>query len=70
MKKYFTVFINGDPFNCDSSISLFELLRYLNVNIDNVIIEYNNIIVHKTQFNDLYFKSNDFIEIISVVGGG
>nr|YP_010619945.1 thiamin biosynthesis protein S [Symphyocladia marchantioides]WAX03958.1 thiamin biosynthesis protein S [Symphyocladia marchantioides] len=70
MKNYFTIFINGDPFNCHCSMSLSHILQYLDININNVIIEYNNDIVNKMQFNSLLFKPRDSIEIITIVGGG
>nr|YP_009399599.1 thiamin biosynthesis protein S [Dictyomenia sonderi]ARW69205.1 thiamin biosynthesis protein S [Dictyomenia sonderi] len=70
MNNYFTIFINGDPFNCDSSMSLLDILRYLDIDVNNVIIEYNNDIIHRIQFNSLLFKPKDAIEIITIVGGG
>nr|YP_010619556.1 thiamin biosynthesis protein S [Xiphosiphonia pinnulata]WAX03569.1 thiamin biosynthesis protein S [Xiphosiphonia pinnulata] len=70
MKNYFTIFINGDPFNCDSSMSLSDILRYLDIDVSNVIIEYNSDIVNQIQFNSLLFKPKDSIEIITIVGGG
>nr|YP_010851113.1 thiamine biosynthesis protein S [Aphanocladia stichidiosa]WGH14052.1 thiamine biosynthesis protein S [Aphanocladia stichidiosa] len=70
MKHYFTILINGDPFNCHDSMSLFDILTYLDIDINNIVIEYNNDILDKTQFSSLYFKRDDCIEIISVVGGG
>nr|WGH13064.1 thiamine biosynthesis protein S [Echinothamnion sp.] len=70
MKHYFTILINGDPFNCYSSMSLFDILKYLDVDINNVIVEYNNDIINKTQFDSLSFKPDDSIEIIGIVGGG
>nr|YP_009398138.1 thiamin biosynthesis protein S [Gredgaria maugeana]ARW67324.1 thiamin biosynthesis protein S [Gredgaria maugeana] len=70
MKNYFTILINGDPFNCYYSMSLFDILKYLDIDINNVIVEYNNDIINKIQFNSLFFKPNDSIEIISIVGGG
>nr|ARW60697.1 thiamin biosynthesis protein S [Polysiphonia sp.] len=70
MQNYFTIFINGDPFNCDSSMSLHDILNYLDININNVIVEYNNDIVNKVEFNYVFFKPHDSIEIISIVGGG
>nr|WGH12864.1 thiamine biosynthesis protein S [Echinothamnion sp.] len=70
MKNYFTVLINGDPFNCDSSMSLSDILRYLDIDLNNVVVEYNNDIINKLQFHSLFFNPNDSIEIISIVGGG
>ena len=62
--------INGEPFHCDSTMSLIDILSYLSINIDNVVIEYNQRIIHKQQFNSLFFKNDDYIEIITIVGGG
>nr|YP_009395049.1 thiamin biosynthesis protein S [Polysiphonia stricta]ARW63611.1 thiamin biosynthesis protein S [Polysiphonia stricta] len=70
MQNYLTIFINGDPFNCEPTMSLFDILIYLGVDINQVIVEYNNNIIDKIEFNILYFNQHDSIEIISIVGGG
>nr|YP_009391738.1 thiamin biosynthesis protein S [Laurenciella marilzae]ARW59882.1 thiamin biosynthesis protein S [Laurenciella marilzae] len=70
MQNYLTILINGDPFHCDSSMSLMDILVYLNINLDYVVVEYKNQIVDKQEFNFLFFESNDSIEIITIVGGG
>ncbi len=70
MQNYLTIFINGEPFNCDSCMSLYDIFRYLSIDINLVIIEYNYSIVQKEDFSNLYPKDNDVIEVISIVGGG
>ena len=70
MKNYLTIFVNGDPFSCESSMSLSDLLIYFSVQINNVVVEYNNNIIDSSEFDKLYFNHNDSIELISVVGGG
>ena len=70
MQNYLTIFINGEPFNCDSGMSLHDILIYLRININLVIIEYNYSILKKQDFSNLYVKDNDTIEVISIVGGG
>nr|QCI06578.1 Thiamin biosynthesis protein S [Erythroglossum lusitanicum] len=70
MKNYLTIFINGDPFNCDYSMSLRDILLYLNFNINSVIIEYNKEIVTSSRFEDILLKTNDSLEVITIVGGG
>nr|YP_009395679.1 thiamin biosynthesis protein S [Vertebrata isogona]ARW64630.1 thiamin biosynthesis protein S [Vertebrata isogona] len=70
MQNYLTLFINGDPFNCHDSMSLSDILNYLNIDMNVVIIEYNHTIVDKENFSTLYFNNNDAIEVISIVGGG
>lgn len=70
MQNYLTIFINGNPFNCDASMSLYDLLSYLNIDISLVIVEYNHTILDSDEFHSLYLKSDDSIEVISIAGGG
>lgn len=70
MYNYFTIFINGDPFHCDVSMSLTDILLYLNVNIDSIVIEYNKQILDRKHFDSLFLQPNDSIEVITIVGGG
>nr|YP_009396897.1 thiamin biosynthesis protein S [Ophidocladus simpliciusculus]ARW66083.1 thiamin biosynthesis protein S [Ophidocladus simpliciusculus] len=70
MQKYFTIFINDEPFNCHSSMSLLDLIYYLNIDINNIIVQYDYEVIDKSQFDFLFFKNNDYIEIITIVGGG
>nr|YP_009397532.1 thiamin biosynthesis protein S [Dasyclonium flaccidum]ARW66718.1 thiamin biosynthesis protein S [Dasyclonium flaccidum] len=70
MEDYITIFINGEPFNCNSSMSLKSILIYLNINISSVIIEYNNQIIDQLSFGSLFFVNNDRLEIITIAGGG
>lgn len=70
MQKYINISVNGDPFNCDSSMSIFDILVYLGFDIGSVIVEYNNSIVDKCNFDSLYLHHGDSLEIISIVGGG
>nr|YP_009394015.1 thiamin biosynthesis protein S [Polysiphonia sertularioides]ARW62577.1 thiamin biosynthesis protein S [Polysiphonia sertularioides] len=70
MQNYLTIFINGNPFNCNSSMSLFDLLTYLEIEFDSTIVEYNHSIIDKDDFRLLYIKNNDSLEFMSVVGGG
>nr|ARW63818.1 thiamin biosynthesis protein S [Chondria sp. (in: red algae)] len=70
MQDYLTIFINGEPFHCDSHMSLANVLLYLGINRDNIVVEYNHQIISKNDFNNLSFKQNDSLEIITIVGGG
>lgn len=70
MKTYLTIFINGEPFHCDAHMSLANILSYLDFNINDIVVEYNQQIISKNYFNNLSFKDNDSIEIITIVGGG
>nr|QCI04549.1 Thiamin biosynthesis protein S [Apoglossum ruscifolium] len=70
MEKYITIFINGEPFNCMISMSLKDLLLYLNFNLNNVVIEYNQEIILQSSYEKLFLSMNDSLEIITIVGGG
>lgn len=37
---------------------------------DNVVVELNNAIVRRENFNQVTFNANDIVEVISFVGGG
>nr|WCH56212.1 Thiamine biosynthesis protein [Calliblepharis sp.] len=67
---YNTIFVNGEAFNCFSKMSLYDLLIYLDFDIHGVIVEYNQKIVFFDNFHDIFFKNQDRLEIITIVGGG
>nr|YP_010196447.1 Thiamine biosynthesis protein [Gracilaria cearensis]UAD83844.1 Thiamine biosynthesis protein [Gracilaria cearensis] len=67
---YNTIFINGQAFNCYMDMSLKELLYYLEFELNSIVVEHNNRIIHFTEFDKTFFKSQDKIEIITIVGGG
>lgn len=70
MEDYITVYINGEPFNCESDMSLKSLLLYLGFNLKTTIVEYNSKIVIFSQYSDIFLHTNDLIEVITIVGGG
>jgi len=69
-KEYYKIIVNGEPFNCYKSMSLQDILIYLDINIQSVIIEYNQVIVNFSQFQYIFVRPNDCLEIITIVGGG
>nr|YP_009510727.1 Thiamine biosynthesis protein [Gracilaria ferox]AXI96400.1 Thiamine biosynthesis protein [Gracilaria ferox]UAD85884.1 Thiamine biosynthesis protein [Gracilaria ferox] len=68
--KYNTIFINGQAFNCYINMSLKELLHYLEFELNSIVVEHNNRIINSTEFDIIFFKPQDKIEIITIVGGG
>lgn len=70
MEDYITIYINGEPFNCQNDMSLQDLLLYLGFNLNSIVVEYNKQIVLLSQYFDIFFNENDSIEIITIVGGG
>ena len=67
---YNTVFFNGKPINCLLDISLYDLLRYYEFNLDAIVVEYNKKIIGVDNFHITILKSEDVIEVITIVGGG
>lgn len=67
---YNTVFINGEVFNFLKSMSLYDILVYLNFDVSRVVVEYNSKIVLNRQFNSLWIEDNDRLEVVTIVGGG
>nr|YP_009296100.1 thiamine biosynthesis protein S [Schizymenia dubyi]AOM65035.1 thiamine biosynthesis protein S [Schizymenia dubyi] len=68
--QYNTIFINGDAFNCQKSMSLQDLLIYLNFDINSIAIEYNRELLVSRDFDKIFFNSQDHLEVITIVGGG
>lgn len=68
--SYFKVLINGDPFNCYSSMSIQDILLYLQIDLQKVIVEYNKRVINSLYFDQILLKEGDNLEIITIVGGG
>ncbi len=66
--KYF--FLNGQEYFTESNLTLLAILNYFNYNTSLLVLEYNNLICNKKHWHKIYLKSNDKIEIITIVGGG
>jgi thiamine biosynthesis protein ThiS len=67
-KKQF--FVNGHEFYTDVDITLSDLITYLNYTASLFVLEYNNSICNKIQWNKIFIKNKDKIEIVTIVGGG
>lgn len=65
-------FFNGQEYSTNHKLTLFELTKYFNYdnNISLFVVEYNNIICNKKNWNNIFITNNDKIEIVTIVGGG
>ncbi len=70
MLKSKNFFLNGEKYSIKDEISLLQLVTYFNYNTSLLVLEYNNSICNKKNWNKLYIKDNDKIEIVTIVGGG
>ena len=66
--KYF--FLNGQKYFLNSDLTISEIVTYFNYNTSLLVLEYNNLICNKKNWNKVYIKENDKIEIVTIVGGG
>jgi thiamine biosynthesis protein ThiS len=67
-KKQF--FVNGHEFYTDVDITLFDLIYYFNYTTSLFVLEYNNLICEKIQWDKIIIGNKDKIEIVTIVGGG
>lgn len=70
MPKVNFFFFNGQEYYTQYDITLFELITYFNYNLSLLVLEYNNLICNKKDWNNISIKKNDKIEIVTIVGGG
>lgn len=62
--------LNGDTYISNYSLSLLDLLKFLNLENDHLIIEYNQKILIKYVQKSTFLTNFDKIEFVSIVGGG
>jgi sulfur carrier protein len=62
--------LNGHKYFTKSDLTIFELINYFNYNTSLLVLEYNNLICTKTNWDKIIIKNNDRIEIVTIVGGG
>ena len=62
--------LNGSQYYTKSNITLLDLVHYFNYNTSLLVLEYNNRICNKKNWKNIFIKSNDKIEIVTIVGGG
>lgn len=66
--KYF--FLNGQKFYTKNDLTLFDITKYFNYNTSLLVLEYNNLIFNKKNWDKTFIQNNDKIEIVTIVGGG
>ena len=66
--KYF--YLNGQTYLTSASLTLLDLIMYFDYNRSLLVIEYNNVICDKKNWDKIFITNNDKIEVITIVGGG
>ena len=70
MSKLITFFLNGQEYYTDDAISLFDLLNYFDYTSSLLVLEYNDFVCNRKNWDQIIVKENDKIEIVTIVGGG
>ena len=69
-KNKIKIKLNGKIYTLNSGLSLFDLIKKLNISINKVAIEINKKIINKKKVKKIIIKPNDHIEIVHFIGGG
>lgn len=67
---FITFVLNGQEYWTSDRLTLLQILNYFDFNSSLVVLEYNNFICNKRNWNKILIKNNDKIEIVTIVGGG
>ena len=70
MKKYKYFKLNGQNYFSKSELSILDLINYFNYKNSLFVLEYNGLICNKKNWKQIKIKTNDKIEIVTIVGGG
>lgn len=62
--------INGEVIDFDKKVNVKDILKKLNIDKENVVVEIDLNIIKKENYNDFYPDKYSKIEIINFVGGG
>lgn len=62
--------LNGHSYYLQGDITLFDLINYFNFNNSLLVLEHNNLICDKKNWNKIFITDQDKIEIVTIVGGG
>lgn len=64
------VTVNGLQEECSAGANLLELLSRFNIIPERVAVELNLAVVDRKQWDRIFLKEGDNVEIINFVGGG
>ena len=65
-----SLLVNGEAVRIRKSATILDLLQQLNIRTRGIAVELNQEIQPSNQFGIRTLKSNDSLEIVTLVGGG
>ena len=63
-------FLNGDKYVSYKRLTILDIMKYFNYNTSLFVLEYNQIVCNKENWNKIFISNNDIIEVVTIVGGG
>ena len=64
------IILNGEEKKMDNNITILALLEQYNLDPKIIIIELNEMIIEKKNYDTIHLKDEDKLELIRLVGGG
>jgi thiamine biosynthesis protein ThiS len=65
-----TLYVNGENYQSDTSLTIGQLLKRLDLQPERVVLELNQTILNATENINTELHDGDKLEIIQFVGGG
>lgn len=62
--------LNGENYYIQTDSTVLRILEYFKYNKSLFVLEYNNLICNKKDWDKIWIQNNDKIEIVTIVGGG
>jgi sulfur carrier protein len=70
MNNTIEFFLNGQKYNIQNKVTIFDLVSYFDYNTSLLVLEHNNLICIKENWDKIFISNDDKIEIVTIVGGG
>ena len=70
MNQIYPFFLNGQKYITTYNATISDLIHYFGYNKSLLVVEYNQFICNKTEWDKILIQENDKIEIVTIVGGG
>ncbi len=64
------IYLNGEPYNLEASVSIESLLRILDIQHKRIAIEVNQQIIPRSLHPNTYLNEGDNVEVIHAIAGG
>jgi thiamine biosynthesis protein ThiS len=70
MHQIYPIFLNGQKYIITHKSTILDLINYFGYCKSLLVVEYNQFICQKTEWDKISLQKNDRIEIVTIVGGG